>query len=152
MATENLKLGKECRVYIGKTSTATEDVDFELVENENEMTLSFNVDAQEIDTKSQGKVSLPGTESWELTFTTNAALTDAAANLLAWARNKSWPYQIREGANKWFEGRFLLTGLEHSAGAVGVREGSYTLSNSGTVTEYDPLTGLPLADPTTPTP
>jgi hypothetical protein len=141
MATQNLKLGKECRVYIGKTLAATADADFELVENENELTVSYSVDAQEIDTKSQGKVSLPGTESWELTFTTNAALTDAAALLLAKARNKSWPYQVREGANKWFAGLFLLTGVEHTAGAVGVREGSYTLSNSGVVTEYDPATG-----------
>jgi len=148
MATENLKLGKDCRVYIGKNSTATEDTDFVLVENENELTLSYSVDAQQIDTKSQGKVSLPGTESWEFSFTTNAALTDAAANLLAWARNKSWPYQIREGENKWYAGRFLLTGVEHGAQAVGVRESSFTLSNSGTITEYDPTTGLELADPT----
>ena len=78
MATENIKLGSKCRVYIGKTQNADGAgalTLFELIENENEFTLSYSVDAQEIDTKSAGKISMPGTESWELTFTTNAALT-----------------------------------------------------------------------------
>jgi len=144
MATESLKLGKACRVFIGKTADASTDAAFILVENENELTLSYSVDAQEVSTKSVGKVSLPGDETYELTFTTNAALADAAALLLARARNKSWPYQIREGDKKWFVGKFLLTGIEHTAGAVGVREGSYTLTNSGPVTEYDPATGTAL--------
>ncbi len=146
MATENIKLGSKCRVYIGKTTGATADADFELIENENEFTLSYSVDAQEIDTKSAGKVSMPGTESWELTFTTNAALTDAAVSLLLGARNKSWPYQIREEATKLYGGNFLMTGVELTAGAVGVREGSYTLRNTSSVTIYDPATGLPLED------
>lgn len=147
MATESLKLGKACRVYIGKTAAATADADFELVENENELTLSYSVDAQEVSTKSEGKVSLPGDETYELTFTTNAALADAAALLLARARNKSWPYQIREDGKRWFAGKFLLTGIEHTASAVGVREGSYTLTNSGRVIEYDPATGNELDAP-----
>lgn len=144
MATENIKLGYKCRVYIGKLQTADpEAVDaltagYELIENENEFTLSYSVDAQEIDTKSAGKISMPGTESWELTFTTNAALTDAADALLRGARNKSWPYLIVEdGTTKLFSGNFLMTGVEITAGATGVREGSYTLSNSGEVTQYD---------------
>ncbi len=144
MATENIKLGSKCRVYIGKTQTADPSaVDaltagYELIENENEFTLSYSVDAQEIDTKSAGKISMPGTESWELTFTTNAALTDAADALLRGARNKSWPYLIVEdGTTKLFSGNFLMTGVEITAGATGVREGSYTLSNSGEVTQYD---------------
>lgn len=140
MATENIKLGKNTRVMIGKTQTADPALieNFELIENENEFTLSYSVDAQEIDTKSAGKISMPGSESWELSFTTNAALTDAAANLVTRARNKSWSYLIVEdGTKKLFSGRFLMTGVETTAGAVGVREGSYTLSNSGAVTEYD---------------
>jgi len=149
MATENIKLGSKCRVMIGKTATAeiTSDLaNFELIENENEFTLSYSVDAQEIDTKSAGKISMPGTESWELTFTTNAALTDAAASLLLSARNKSWAYVIVEdGTTKLYSGNFLMTGVELTAGAVGVREGSYTLRNTSAVTIYDPATGLPLA-------
>ncbi|GFE72373.1 hypothetical protein [Novosphingobium sp. TCA1] len=144
MATENIKLGSKCRVYIGKTQTADPEAadaitnGFELIENENEFTLSYSVDAQEIDTKSAGKISMPGTESWELTFTTNAALTDAADTLLRQARNKSWSYLIVEdGTKKLFSGNFLMTGVEITAGATGVREGSYTLSNSGEVTQYD---------------
>jgi hypothetical protein len=141
MATENIKLGSKCRVYIGKTQNADGAgalTLFELIENENEFTLSYSVDAQEIDTKSAGKISMPGTESWELTFTTNAALTDASYALLQKARNKSWSYLIVEdGTRKLFSGQFLMTGVETTAGAVGVREGSYTLSNSGAVTEYD---------------
>lgn len=144
MATESLKLSKACRVYIGKAANSTDDKDFVLVENENELTLAYSVDAQEISTKSVGKVSLPGDETYGLSFTTNAVLADEAALLLARARNKSWPYQIREGANKWFAGKFLLTSIEHSAGAVGVREGSYKLNNSGAITEYDPATGTVL--------
>lgn len=147
MATENIKLGSKCRVYIGKTATAapTDLTDFELIENENEFTLSYSVDAQEIDTKSAGKVSMPGTESWELTFTTNAALTDAATNLLLQARNKSWSYVIVEdGTTKLYSGNFLMTGVELTAGAVGVREGSYTLRNTSNVTIYDPATGVAL--------
>ncbi|WP_288484770.1 hypothetical protein [uncultured Novosphingobium sp.] len=139
MATENIKLGSKCRVHIGKTQDASITgplSNFELVENENEFSLSYSVDAQEIGTKSAGKISMPGTEAWELTFTTNAALTDAADALLKGARNKSWPYLIVEdGTTKLFGGNFLLTGLEISAGATGVREGSYTLKNSGAVTE-----------------
>ena len=150
MATENIKLGSKCRVMIGKTATAaitTDLVNFELIENENEFTLSYSVDSQEIDTKSAGKVTMPGTESWELTFTTNAALTDAAATLLLKARNKSWSYVIVEdGTTKLYSGNFLMTGVELTAGAVGVREGSYTLSNTSAVTIYDPATVEPLAD------
>jgi hypothetical protein len=142
MATENLKLGKNCRVYIGNTANPADDTEYALIENENELSISYSVDAQEIDTKSAGKISLPGTESYELTFTTNAALNDTTTYaLLQAAKNKSWPYQVREGENKMFSGNFVLTGIETSAGAVGVREGSYTLKNSGTVTEYDPETG-----------
>lgn len=147
MATENIKLGSKCRVMIGKTATAnpTTLADFELIENENEFTLTYSVDAQEVDTKSAGKVSMPGTESWELTFTTNAALTDAATNLLLQARNKSWSYVIVEdGTTKLYSGNFLMTGVELTAGAVGVREGSYTLSNTSNVTVYDPETGTAL--------
>jgi len=139
MAEENIKLGSKCRVYIGKAQTTLITAaltDFILVENENEFTLSYSVDAQEIDTKSAGKISMPGTESWELSFTTNAALTDAADAKLKEARNKSWPYLIVEdGTTKLFGGNFLLTGLEIGAQATGVREGSYTLKNSGAVTE-----------------
>jgi len=141
MATENIKLGSKCRVYIGKTKdadiNATDLTGFELVENENEFTLTYSVDAQEIDTKSAGKISMPGTESWELTFTTNAALTDAADTLLRGARNQSWPYLIVEdGTTKLFGGNFLMTGLEIGAQATGVREGSYTLKNSGEVKDF----------------
>lgn len=153
MATQNIKLGKNCRVHIGKTPTAdpTDLTNFELVENENEWSLSYSVDAQEIDTKSEGKISMPGTESWEFTFTTNAALTDAAEKLLKTARNKSWSYVIVEdGTKKLFSGMFLMTGVEHGAQAVGVREASYTLKNSSAVTEYDPDTGLPITDETDP--
>ena len=146
MATENIKLGSKCRVLIGKTAdadiAAATLTDFVLIENENEFTLSYSVDAQEIDTKSKGKISMPGTESWELTFTTNAALTDAADALLKGARNKSWPYLIVEdGTTKLFGGNFLMTGLEIGAQATGVREGSYTLKNSGAVTDF----GIPAA-------
>lgn len=88
MATENIKLGSKCRVMIGKTQTADPALltNFELIENENEFTLSYSVDAQEIDTKSAGKISMPGTESWELTFTTNAALKGANEAGLTWFR------------------------------------------------------------------
>lgn len=147
-ATENLRLGKEVRVYIGKTSTATADTDFVKVVNENEVTMSYAVDEQEISTKENGKVSLPGDESYEFKFTVNLALDDISLPYLNAAKNKSWPYQIRYGANKWYSGRFILTGVENKATSQGVIEGSYTLKNSGPVNEYDPATGAAYSIPT----
>lgn len=142
-ATENLKLGKEVRVYIGKTASATADIDFVKVVNENEVTISYGVDEQDVSTKENGKVSLPGDESYEFKFTVNLALTDTSLQYLAAAKNKSWPYQIKSGAKVWYEGRFILTGVENKASSQGVVEGSYTLKNSGPITENDPETGEP---------
>ncbi|MEV4934144.1 phage tail tube protein [Sphingobium sp. LSP13-1-1.1] len=142
-ATENLKLGKEVRVYIGKTASATSDIDFVKIVNENEVTMSYSVDEQDVSTKENGKVSLPGDESYEFKFTLNLALTDPSLQYLAAAKNKSWPYKVKSGANDWYEGRFILTGVENKAGSQGVIEGSYTLKNSGPVTENDPETGEP---------
>lgn len=137
MATENLKLGKETRIKIGKTADATVDADFVLIENENELTATWSSDPQQVSTKSAGKITLPGDESWEIKFTTNEALTDAARKLLRQAKNTSWAYRVYEGDDVWLSGKFLLIQDEKKAGAVGVREGSYTLQNSGPVTESD---------------
>lgn len=137
MATENLKLGKETRVYIGKSAAATAVADFELVENENEVTCSYKADVQQISTKSAGKLTTPGDESWEIKFTTNEALSDKAASYLRKAKNKSWPYQVRDGSDVWLAGNFILTDAERKSGSVGVNEGSYTLQNSGTIIEHD---------------
>jgi hypothetical protein len=146
MATENLQLAKAARVYIGKTTSATLDADFEKIINENELTMTYSVDAQEIATKEAGKITIEGDESYEFKFTVNLAFTDPATALLAGAKNKSWPYQVRNGDNVWYSGRFTLTGVESKAGTQGVIEGSYTLKNSGAVTENDPMTGLPYGE------
>lgn len=142
-ATENLKLGKLVRVEIGKTSTASTDADFQRIINENEVTMSYGADDQQISTKENGKVSTPGDETYEFKFTVNLALADPSLRYLAAAKNKSWPYRITSDDNVWYSGRFILTGVENKAGSVGVVEGSYTLKNSGPVTENDPETGAP---------
>lgn len=137
MATENLKLGTNTRIKIGKTADATADTDFVLVENENEITCTWSSDPQQIITKSAGKITTPGVESWEIKFNTNEALTDNARALLKAAKNKSWAYKVYDGDDVWLSGKFLLSQAETKAGAVSVREGSYTLQNSGVVTESD---------------
>lgn len=136
-APQNMKLAKDCRAYIGTTSTATADEDFLKIVNENELAVNWSTDTQELDTKEDGKISVSGTESYEFTFTANRAFLDETYALLVKAKNKSWPYQIRDSANKMYTGNFILTGRETSAGAVGVQSIAYTLKNSGKITEYD---------------
>lgn len=139
MATENFKLGKEVRLYVATTASPTNDAGFALVENENEIELKWSVDDEEIATKSGGKVSTDGLESYELTFTVNEVFTDAGFVALYGAKNKSWKYQLREnvaGVQKvWIEGSFRLTELSGKAGASGVREYTGTLKKAGLITD-----------------
>lgn len=137
--TEKFMLGKEVRLYVAKTQTPANDADYDLVENENEIELKWSVDDEEIATKSAGKVSTDGLESYEMTFTVNEVFEDAGFKSLYNAKNKSWPYQLREGVGAaqkvWIEGSFRLTELSGTAGASGVREYSGTLKKSGVVTD-----------------
>jgi hypothetical protein len=151
-ATENLQLGKGVRVNIGKTSTSafTSLSNFEKVVNENEVTMSWKADDQELSTKENGKISTPGDETYEFKFTANLALTDPSYKLLRAAKNKSWPYVITSEGNKYYEGNFILTGVEDKASTQGVIEVSYTLKNSGPVTEYDPSDGTAIIPVVTP--
>lgn len=133
MATEKFILGKEVRLWVAKIATPTKDSDYVLVENENEIELKWSVDDEEIATKSGGKVSTDGLESYEMTFTVNQVFADAGFTALSGAKNKSWNYQLREAAGVWIEGKFRLTELSGKAGASGVREFSGTLKKAGTV-------------------
>lgn len=136
MATENFVLGKEVRLWVAKSATPASDSDYVLVENENEIELKWSVDDEEIATKSGGKVSTDGLETYELTFTVNQVFTDAGFTALQGAKNKSWKYQLREAAGVWIEGSFRLTELSGKAGASGVREFTGTLKKAGNITDH----------------
>lgn len=137
MATENFVLGKEVRLYVATTANPSNDSGYALVENENEIELKWSVDDEEIATKSGGKVSTDGLETYELTFTVNEVFEDAGFASLYGAKNKSWKYQVREmvdGVQKvWIEGSFRLTELSGKAGASGVREYTGTLKKAGNI-------------------
>jgi hypothetical protein len=135
MATENFKLGKDVRLWVATSATPTNDSGYALVENENEIELKWSVDDEEIATKSGGKVSTDGLETYEITFTVNEVFTDAGFASLYGAKNKSWNYQLREASGVWIEGKFRLTELSGKAGASGVREYTGTLKKAGNITD-----------------
>ncbi|WP_188063739.1 phage tail tube protein [Sphingobium sp. KCTC 72723] len=150
MATVKQILNKNVRAYIGKTAAASATADFEKVVNENELSMAWSSDTQEIDTKEGGKITTEGTESYEFSFTVNHAFTDASTPLLQRAKNKAWPYQVRNGDKLLYSGQFIINSVEAGAAATSVFEVSYTLKNAGPVTEYDLETGEAITETVTP--
>jgi hypothetical protein len=141
MATVKQILNKNVRAYIGKTAAASAIADFEKIVNENDLGMNWSSDTQEIDTKEAGKITTEGTESYEFTFTVNHAFVDASTPLLQRAKNRTWPYQVRNGENLLYSGQFIINAVDAAAGATSVYEVTYTLKNAGPVTEYDLETG-----------
>jgi predicted secreted protein len=146
MATINRVLGKHNRLFIGNTATPVSDADYTKVSNENSISVKGSADLQENDTKEAGKISNPGTVSWELSGDFNEIFEDAGLALLEEAFNTPWMYQIRDTSvtpNKvWLEGEFILSDLEYTSEATDARSGTYTLKNSSEVTRNRPTRAL----------
>lgn len=140
MTTQSLELGKSYRLYIATIAVPATDSDYTAVVNENNMQVSWNGDAQQIDTKEAGKVSFPGSESTEIAFDYNLAFSSTAIALLDAARNVPTPYQIRKvaatGGGVFLEGTFLLSDVKETMATASVVSGNGTLKNTNTVTMH----------------
>lgn len=133
-------LGKYARLYVAPAvadgSTAA-DGTFVLVETENDVEVSWKNDKERVATKSKGKIMLPeGDEEWQLKVTCDAALVDSGYATLLTAMNTAIPVQIRDTkTNKVIlEGKFTASDMSFKAPQQGVRQTTFTLDNSDTVT------------------
>lgn len=146
MATKNRILGKNFRLYIGNTATASADADFTKVVNENSLTLKGSADIQENETKEGGLERNPGNVSWEISGDFNEVYTDTGLVKLEDALNQPWAYQIRDTSGEadtvWMEGEFILSDIEYKAETKDVRSGTFTLKSSGDVTRNRPTRAL----------
>lgn len=136
MAANDIKLGSNFRLFVGTAADADADNLFNLVENENDLTLSIKVDSDKVNTKSGGKVTVAGDVEYSVKATINEIYVDTGLSHLIGALNKAWPYQIRDVVNDkvWVEGTFVLTDIEYKSGSKGVREIGVTLEAGGAVT------------------
>lgn len=144
MATTNpMALGKYDRLFIlkdGATADAQgnfKDTDFVMVNNENDIELSWKSDKDSVSTKSSGKITLEeGDESWQLKITCDAVLTDEGFPLLMATLNGSKPCQVRDTKNAkvMLEGNFTSSDMSVKSQEKGVRQTTFTLDNSGIIT------------------
>ena len=141
------KAGAGTRLYIGKTaSTAlTADADFDYVANETSLSISW--DAEENSAVMKGEPGNKphraideGLESCELSLEGEERYVDAGFATLKTARNKVWPYQVREFDDAGVE-TVIIAMLGHArqvnyeAGAENARTFSVTIPSAGPVDE-----------------
>lgn len=133
----NFSLGKNHRLFIGNTAAAATDAAYTMLENENDLKLSYKAEVDSVNTKSGGKITIPsGDESYSIKGSADAVFTDPAYALLISAKNLAYPYQIRDvAANKVIiEGAFVLSDFDLDMGEKGARKTGFTLENAGVVT------------------
>lgn len=139
--TTSFALGKYARLKVGPAPTddgkAPADSTFKLVETENEIELTWKADKEKVATKSKGKLTLPeGDEEWQIKATCDAALVDAGyAELLGTMSGARWVQIVDTKTNKvQMEGVFTASDMSFKAPQAGVRQTTFTLDNSDTVT------------------
>lgn len=143
MATLSKNLGKDFRLWIGKTATASTDADFVKIINENAINITREADVQENSTKEKGRINSSGDETAELSFDFNDIFDDAeAAEFIELAFNETWKWQVRFKDKVWIEGDFILSKLEWDAESQDVRSGSGTIVKAGDVIFRRPFRGV----------
>lgn len=131
-----MALGKYDRLYIAQT-TGLVDTDFVMINNENDVEVSWKSDKDSVSTKSAGKITLPeGDDSWQIKVTCDAVLTDTGFPLLMGTLNASTHFQVRDTKNNlvMIEGLFTSSDMTVKSQEKGVRQTTFTLDNAGTIT------------------
>lgn len=150
--TTSFALGKYARLKVGPAPTddgvKPTDDKFKLVETENDIELSWKADKEKVATKSKGKLTLSeGDEEWQLKATCDAALVDAGyAELLGTMSGARWVQIVDTKTGKvQMEGTFTASDMSFKAPQNGVRQTTFTLDNSDTVSLYLATGGRPTA-------
>ena len=145
--TRSYKAGAGTRLYIGNTATTalTADADYKYVANETSLTVSFDADENSAVMKGEPgtqphRAVETGLDTCEFSLEGEERYTDAGFVLLRTARNKVWPYQVREIDDAGVEKVIVqvlgnASQLEFTAGAEGTRAFSVTINSAGPISE-----------------
>lgn len=146
MATElNTKLGRDLRLYVGKTAAATADADFTRVTNENDVKFKITAATTDLNMKENGGqvATTKGAKSYEISAELARVYNDLGGAALAANVGEDYPVQLRQVTYDEngdvdeelvaLEGKFIITDAEFGAPVDGAQTITFTLKGAGNV-------------------